>query len=205
MLYRIPETPSPERVREYVELWYSTQSYIEADRALRLLFVELCQSNNSMSHILLKASALNDFYSTNIYKTYAVAEHIYELDIDERLRDGDLKLVEDIADTKVSEGKTRYFYSFASKYCSHHQPDKYAIYDSYVDEMLRYFRRTDGFAKFKNEELRQYDRFMEIIAQFREHYHLDAGEFSRRDIDRYLWQLGKECKRIPDKKQDNGV
>ncbi|UTW70364.1 hypothetical protein KHA80_07545 [Anaerobacillus sp. HL2] len=42
--------------------------------------------------------------------------------------------------------KKKNFYSFATKYCSHHNPLDYPIYDSYVDEVLRHFRNRDGFS-----------------------------------------------------------
>ena len=191
MLDHIPETPSIKHCKTYVEKWHNTQTYEETDNALHLLFIELFPNNDSMSGVLLKTSALNDFYTTNIFNTYAVAEHICKLRIDDRLRAGDLKLIEEIARVELPGNRMRRFYSFASKYCSHHQPEKYAIYDSYVDEMLRYFRDADKFAEFSNNNLRQYKLFMEAIEQFQDYYHLEG--FTLRDIDRYLWQLGKEC------------
>jgi hypothetical protein len=65
--------------------------------------------------VLLKVSALNDFYSTNIYDTHAVARHIEHLRIDESLLSGDLSLVNRIAPVKVGK-KVRNFYSFVTKY-----------------------------------------------------------------------------------------
>lgn len=159
MLDHIPETPSIKHCKTYVEKWHNTQTYEETDNALHLLFIELFPNNDSMSGVLLKTSALNDFYTTNIFNTYAVAEHICKLRIDDRLRAGELKLIEEIARVELPGNRMRRFYSFASKYCSHHQPEKYAIYDSYVDEMLRYFRDADKFAEFSNNNLRQYKLF----------------------------------------------
>jgi hypothetical protein len=73
------------------------------------------------------------------------------LDIDARLHTGDATLVGDIAQVTMDSGKIKNFYSFATKYCSHHMPLEYPIYDSYVDLLLRYFRDVDGFADFKND------------------------------------------------------
>lgn len=64
--------------------------------ALNKLFFELCPKNTDVIDILLKASTLNDFYSTNIFSIYPVAKHIYNLDIDARLKAGDVTLVRDI-------------------------------------------------------------------------------------------------------------
>jgi len=81
------------------------------------------------------------------------------------------------------------FYSFATKYCSHHKPLDYPIYDSYVDEVLKYYRKRDGFALFRNEELKNYSRFKSILEEFRSYYHL--GEYNLKELDKYIWQLGK--------------
>ena len=140
-----------------------------------------------ISDVLLKTASLNDFYSTNIFKIYPLARHIVELDIDGRLRAGDLSLVTDIQ--RVS-GTNRNFYSFASKYCSHHRPLVYPIYDSYVDKVLRYYRRLDGLAKFRNDELKDYERFVELLNKFRLFYNLE--EYGLKEVDKYIWQLGKE-------------
>ena len=114
MLDHIPETPSIKHCKTYVEKWHNTQTYEETDNALHLLFIELFPNNDSMSGVLLKTSALNDFYTTNIFNTYAVAEHICKLRIDDRLRAGDLKLIEEIARVELPGNRMRRFYSFAS-------------------------------------------------------------------------------------------
>ncbi len=90
----------------------------------------------------------------------------------------------------IINGKERNFYSFASKYCSHHNPDSFPIYDAYVDKILAYFRdlkNTDGksFATFTNKALKDYTKFTEVIIKFRDAYAL-------KQIDRYLWITGKK-------------
>ncbi|MGH9929871.1 MAG: hypothetical protein ACREA9_11695 [Pyrinomonadaceae bacterium] len=125
--------------------------------------------------LLLKVSALNDFYSTNIFDTYSVAKHILKKNIDQRLKVGDHSLVNELARVTI-RGKQRNFYSFASKYCSHHFPDWFPIYDSYVEKMLLYYARADYFASFHKNDLKSYGSFVEIIRNFQSHYGL--GQFS---------------------------
>lgn len=185
-----PLEPCKTGVERYLKRWDEQDDYISQELALNKLFFDLCPRNELLEDILLKVSTLNDFYGTNIFKTYSVAKHIFEMQIDERLRIGDLTLVEDIAKTKMPDKSIRNFYSFATKYCSHHRPETYAIYDSYVDSVLRYFRDKDKFASFKNNDLKNYEDFIDIIRTFQEFYGLD--EYSLKDIDRYLWQLGKD-------------
>ena len=105
------------------------------------------------------------------------------------MRQGDVTLVKEIQNVTIN-GVTRKFYSFSTKYCSHHNPNEYPIYDSYVEKVLKYFRKTDKFSKFKNADLKDYQKFKNIIIAFREYY--DLEEFNLKEIDQYLWQLGKE-------------
>lgn len=84
-----------------------------------------------------------------------MAKHICDLDINARLKAVDVTLVGDIQYVTFGETK-KIFYSFASKYCSHHNPLDYPIYDSYVDVVLRHFRDRDSFSDFKNRDLKDY-------------------------------------------------
>ena len=181
--------PSAVEVEKYLKSWKNLKNYKLQEDALDKLFFELLPSNEEISDILLKVATLNDFYSTNIFSVYPVAEHILSLKIDERLRQGDVTLVNEIQNVTIN-GVTRKFYSFSTKYCSHHNPNEYPIYDSYVEKVLKYFRKTDKFFNFKNADLKDYQKFKNIIIAFREYYGLE--EFNLKEIDQYLWQLGKE-------------
>ena len=181
--------PSASEVEKYLKSWKNLKNYKLQEDALDKLFFELLPSNEEISDILLKVATLNDFYSTNIFSVYPVAEHILSLKIDERLRQGDVTLVNEIQNVTIN-GVTRKFYSFSTKYCSHHNPKEYPINDSYVEKVLKYFRKTDKFSNFKNADLKDYQKFKNIIIAFREYYGLE--EFNLKEIDQYLWQLGKE-------------
>ena len=181
--------PSAIEVGKYLKTWKNLKNYQLQEDALDKLFFELLPSNEEISDILLKIATLNDFYSTNIFSVYPVAEHILSLKIDERLKQGDVTLVNEIQNVTIN-GVTRKFYSFSTKYCSHHNPNEYPIYDSYVEKVLKYFRKTDKFFNFKNAYLKDYQKFKNIIIAFREYYGLE--EFNLKEIDQYLWQLGKE-------------
>lgn len=181
--------PCSEELEKGLLSWQQLEDYVVQEEALDELFLRRCPENRSLSDVLLKVATLNTFYSTNIFTVTPVARHILKLDIDSRLAAGDLTLVEDLQRIEIG-GKGKRFYSFATKYCSHHAPHSFPIYDSYVDKILRYFRDTDGFCDFRNVELKSYKRFCEIIFHFRDAYGLQ--EYSVKDIDKYLWQLGKK-------------
>ena len=182
-------TPNKENIETYLNKWNTLENYILQENSLKLLFSELCPKNKDIEHVLLKVSALNDFYSTHIYDTYTVSKHILNCNIDKELNKGSINLVNKIAKVEI-KNKTINFYSFASKYCSHHKPKTYPIYDSYVEKMLMHFKKTDKFTEFKKIELQTYKRFIEIIQKFRQFYNLD--KYSLREIDIYLWLAGKE-------------
>lgn len=181
--------PSVKEVKKYLKEWDKTDEYKEKEEALNKLFFEICPKNTDIKDILLKASTLNDFYSTNIFSIYPVAKHIQDKGIDSKLKKGDISVVSDIQNVTIA-GKNKNFYSFASKYCSHHNPEEYPIYDSYVDRILRYFRKCDKFSDFKNEDLKDYVEFKKILLKFRDYYGLN--EYSLKQIDQYIWQLGKK-------------
>lgn len=185
-----PSKPTAVVVSRQLSKWRDSDVYQTQDRALWNLFNKHCPYNTGFEDVLLKVSVLNDFYSTNIFDTYSVAKHILELQIDSRLAAGDLGVVNDVASTTI-KSKKKYFYSFASKFCSNHRPEVFPIYDSYVDKMLSYFGGRDRFFKFTKSELRDYRRFVPIVQAFRSHYRLT--EFSLREIDTYLWLEGKRC------------
>lgn len=165
------------------------ENYRLEEASLGLLFHSLCPENKQIEHVLLKVSALNDFYSTNIFDTYSVAKHILNKDIDTQLWANDYSLVNDIAKISI-KGKTRNFYSFASKYCSHHKPNNYPIFDSFVEKMLLHYKSTDRFNGFNKSDLKNYAHFIEIIKGFQSFYKLES--FSLRQIDIFLWLAGKE-------------
>lgn len=185
---QVPD-PSPEQVEYYLRAWDELENYRLQEDALDRLYLSLCPKNTDMSDILLKVVALNDFYSTNIFSVYPVAKHILSLNIDDRLKAGDVTLVADIQKVTIN-GVEKNFYSFATKYCSHHNSLDYPIYDNYVDKLLCYFRDRDGFAEFKKDELKDYVNFKGALINFRSFYKLDI--YNLKQIDKYIWQLGKE-------------
>lgn len=185
-----PLTPSPSLMSEYLGKWEQLENYRLQEASLGLLFHSLCPENKKIEHVLLKVSALNDFYSTNIFDTYSVARHILKKDIDARLEANDYSLVNDIAKISI-KGKTKNFYSFASKYCSHHKPTSYPIFDSFVEKMMLHYKTEDSFNIFDKVDLKDYRRFIEIIKGFQSFYKLE--KFSLREIDIFLWLAGKEC------------
>lgn len=85
----IVEHPSKEQVAYYLKAWDEQENYVLQERALDKLFFHTYPNNTDINDILIKASSLNDFYSTNIFSIFTVAKHILSLDIDKKLHEGD--------------------------------------------------------------------------------------------------------------------
>lgn len=185
-----PTRPTAELIRTRLAQWDTLENYRLQEQSLALLFKKLCPANTEIEHILLKVTALNQFYSTNIYDTFSVSKHILDKRIDARLVKGDHLLVNDLAPVTIS-GKTRHLYSFASKYCNHHFPDAFPIYDYFVERMLLHYAGADGFYAFTKADLKTYPRFVQVISEFRTFYGL--REFTLRQLDIFLWLVGKQC------------
>lgn len=181
--------PCKKEVEKYLKQWDSLENYVLQESALDKLFLKTYPKNKDINDILIKATSLNDFYSTNIFSIFPVAKHICKLNIDKRLRNFDETLVNEIANVNIN-GKNKNFYSFATKYCSHHFPKNYPIYDSYVEKVLMYFQKKDKFYVFTKNDLKNYSCFKNILIQFKQYYNI--AEYSLKDINRYIWQLGKK-------------
>jgi hypothetical protein len=159
------------------------------ERALKELFNQF-PGNSDPSHVLLKVVTLNRLYSTQILAVTDVAQHIHRnaQGIDSALAAGFPQIVDTIARVTISiSGKERNNFSFATKYCSWHNPESYPIWDSRVDRYLWTLQKQDQFAPFfkKNADLWDYPKFREVIIAFRDFYGL--GSFTFKDTDKFLY------------------
>ena len=181
--------PSGKQVENYLKLWDSLENYVLQESSLRKLFSKTYPLNNSLDEVLIKVCSLNDFYSTNIYSPFTIAKHIVALNIDDSLSKHDIRIVDRIARVKIN-GRKFNFYSFATKYCSHHKPRTFPIYDFYVEKMLWYYRERSKFFKFSKPDLKSYPKFKQILESFRKYYGLK--KYDLKQIDQYLWLAGKK-------------
>jgi hypothetical protein len=127
-------------------------------------------------------------YSTRIrdIDVEPLAQHVVRLSIDPPLDQGDLCAVERIYKCPP----LKMYYSFATKFCSWHNPTAYPIYDHNADECLWSYQKQDGFANFRRQDLGYYEKFVAIVTAFRNHYGLSC--FSFRLLDKFLVRSGGE-------------
>lgn len=184
------EVPMPDvkNVNDYLIKWNKDKELKEGEDCLSNLF-STHPNNTKIEDILLKCACLNQLYSTNIFAIYQMAKHIEALKIDSRLKSGDESLIDDIANITL-KGKNKRFYCFATKYCCLHEKDKFPIYDKFVEKVLVCYNKNYKFSTFKKRDLKDYNTFKQVVIDFRKHFSLTSFNF--REIDKFLWQVGKE-------------
>ena len=178
------EIPNAELVGASIKRFDREHELVES--TLAELFAQY-PDNSDLRHVLLKVVAVNTLYHSCIYALETVARHIHEhgKEIDAALASGSLGIVDTIAKVRV-QGRVHNFFSFATKYCSWHQPEKFPIYDSRVDRYLWTLQTEHPFAPaFIHPHLWDYPKFHNIVVAFRDFHGL--SEFSFKDIDKFLY------------------
>lgn len=143
--------------------------------------------NTDIRHVLLKVLVLNKLYGTMIrdIEVETVAKHIVGLGIDPLLVQGSLQAVTLITDCP----NVRQYLSFASKFCSWHNPTAYPIYDGNVRECLSSYQKQDSFAQFRNkEDLYYYQKLFDAVLAFSSHYGLNSLTFKQ--LDKFMYRVG---------------
>ena len=177
--------PTVDLVKEHCIAFDEKATIKLVEEALALLRTHLAR-NTEISHVYLKALALNKLYSTRVEDRHVepLARHIAGLDIDQCLDQGDLGVVDRIADCP----DIKRYLSFASKYCSLHRPETYPIWDGNARECLWSYQLQDQFGDFPNDDLWVYQKYVKIVLAFRYHYRLNC--YSIRQLDKFFYLSG---------------
>ena len=156
--------------------------------------------NTDLSHVLWKVALLNPLYqlhipaySPDIPDLLDVARYINSnaQEIDSALTLGSPEIVYKITSVSVPGKNHRYYYSFATKFCSWHNPDSYPIWDSHVDNYLWTLREQGRFADaafVHHQSLYDYPTFFRIMTAFRREFGLESLSFKQ--IDKFLYLDG---------------
>ena len=191
--------PSPQSVNSAVLKKKRELKYNDNIKTLKNVLYH-CPKNNKLSEIYLKIIILNELRSIKVYYPYELAKHIYELKIDKKLKKKELDIVEQIANIKINNNVKKY-YVFATKYCSWHNSKFYPMFDSYVEKALKAYRkkgekkynRDNSFFNFKNDDLKNYKNFVNIIKNFKSQFGLNRIGLIK--IDCFLWKEGERIKK----------
>lgn len=202
---KIIETPSAKQVKDCLKQREEMAKrdpyfvYVPQKEFLDNWFREVFPKNNNLKEILTKAYILDSLYLTRTATKYLdkFAENLIQMkNFDQRLKDGDRKLVNEIAYVEINKQDHKTIYSFATKYSSFHYPENYPIYDSNVERTLMHFK--NDFLKFKGDDLRNYPKFYKVLSKFKEFYGLE--EFNWIEIDQYLFLKGRKLKNLKGRK-----
>ena len=163
-------------------------TYPVQEQIINLLFRQQFPfQNNNLDIVKVKTSTLNLYYGTFIIATNKLAHGIFNItDIDTRLKNGDLSLVDDIATILPRRN-----YSFATKYCACHNPNAFPIYDRYVAERLAQIICKGRLAGFSGsltkirQNLKVYSYYVSVYDAFIKQF--DLQTLTYRQVDLYLW------------------
>ena len=187
--------PSINQKEYYHSLWNSPayEAYRIQENVLKQIWQKY-PDNKNLKEIEVKVKTLNLYYSTNVIATNKVAKSIHSIKrLDKCLEDGNLSVVKKIAHLSLADEKQRNFYSFATKYCSFHNPKKYPIYDFYVQDLLYRYQKQENFypGKITRNSITnylKYDEYKNIIDCFISYFDLHC---SYKELDMYLWTMGR--------------
>ena len=212
MKQKIVKIPTHALVDSYISKWHKLDNYVNQEIALNKLFKILLPKNDKFEDVLLKVTVLNKFYSTKILDTYSLSTKIVEIKkLDDRLKKGDMSLIDEISVIPIG-GQKRSFYSFASKYCNHHNEEAFPVFDSFVEKVIMYLiindRETIINSNTISNEMKtllsskitksriqaflreKYKNFTSVLTDIRHVYKLENVSYS--DFDKFLWLWGKD-------------
>lgn len=147
--------------------------------------------------VSIKVAALNQLYSTAIqYITPVVNKIVCNIPRDYKnlSENGYAALVDSISTaTWVSptpeKNHSRTNLSFASKYIHFLSNCKIPIYDSYIWIVMIGYLKQEKYEKYSFNPPENYEYFYQVFIKFKEHFNLQQK--SNYEIDKFLWQYGK--------------
>ena len=192
---------------------FDNQEQLKED-SLEMLFRGLPELENDARMILVKVTCLNEFYSTRLNSNPAksspsrkiavdiatMAEHISMLIENQELADliafGDAKAVDLIRwIPNKAAGIYSDAYSFATKYCSWHNPEAYPIVDGYSKAMVYYLfcslfgTMLEG-VRITYSALQDYETFCRLFNELKTWINnrcAPSKEYSVKDCDKLFW------------------
>lgn len=168
--------------------------------------------NKDKSIVAMKISLLDLTNGTNLSRNLGkngglnkLAEKITQIDFDERVKNGDIELVEELARWSKQEiGKN--LFSFVSKYCLYHNlhcynRDDYVIYDSIISKNIHKYITEDEYHDITGKKLHKnsfekmkdnfnYKQYKEIIDYILKKNKITIDK-PHRHLDWFIWYSNK--------------
>lgn len=175
--------PFEKTLKKYLDIFAGQEMYFVNDVKNLELF-KSTPGNAIAGDVRTKISALNDSDIRKADLEEVMINHIVQLNIDGRLMQNDVTVVEDIAHITRQE-KQYHLLHFASVYCNFHKPDVFPIYsDQYHDFYKRYI------AEYKLQldplKLNSYDVFSKALNDLVKRLEL-TGKMNYLQLRKFAW------------------
>jgi len=172
-----------ETLKKYLDTFSRQEMYFLSDNRNLELF-QTIPLNTTTDHILTKVSAINDPDVSNHGIINDMVAHILNLAIDERLKKGDLSVVEDIA-TATFQGHAYHLLHFASVYCNFHRPEVFPIFS---DQHLAFYKKyiKENHLPLDPEKMDTYDVFSKALNDLLKRLDL-TGKMNYLHIRKFGW------------------
>ncbi|MDY5968784.1 MAG: hypothetical protein SPJ13_02035 [Bacteroidales bacterium] len=193
--------PTTEEVEKSLMTYYNDDFYHKyRDEATTLQYLyQTYRGNHHQNQVHVKVAVLDDFFGYHLSHSYQLSQHIVSMNIDERLKQGDVCVVNDICNVlyPVDKEERNRLYSFATRYCNQHEAQRFPIYDSYSETCMAEYLIEDLHGQregtsIKPEDMKDYAVFCHVVKLFLEHYNLKCGF---RGLSHYFFVRCEEKKR----------
>lgn len=190
-----------ETIEKYIDE-FDQDSKI-SEEALKEIF-EKYKNTSEESEILIKVILLNKIYSAGLNDNLPLDEtSTAKRNVDVYTMAKKIKGISDdlgkcftddtdpsVAVQKILDEFEEYNrpYSFATKYCNWHNPEKYPIVDRYSKGVLYYYFDK----KYPQADFNDYGNFCKIFNEFKAQCKETFGIDSTKELDKFLWKFGKE-------------
>lgn len=177
-----------ETLKKYLDTFHNQETYFTEDtRNLELYAAN--PANAREEDIRVKLSALTDADFVKLGAIEEMTKHILKLNIDAKLKAGDLSVVEDIANVTLN-GKKQYLLRAASQYCNLHRPDVFPIYsDEHIDFYKNYIKEYN--LKLTENDLMTYKGFSAALNDLVSRLGL-KGKMNYLQIRKFGWLYAKK-------------
>lgn len=188
------EKPTNEFIAKILKL-YTIKDGNELDQNLVKLFKTFNDDKNKFN-VLIKVASLNKIYSTAIVNINPVVDQIIKISSSEsnpKTITEYVEFVDKISKINWTNEKGKSFernnLSFSSKYVHFLSDFETPIYDSYIWIILNGYLGQKNKIKISFENPRNFKEFYATFQKFK----IDLGleNYSNYDIDKFLWQYGK--------------
>lgn len=164
--------------------------------------------NNDIAMVSMKISLIDITNGTNLSRNlgkngglYKLSKKIVDSNFDERVKNGDITIIEELARFTKQEFNKNLF-SFITKYCLYHNfhcynRDDYAIYDSVVSKNLHRYISKEDYKSITGEKLNKnsfskmkdkfnYELYLKVIDKILKQNNITVDK-PHRKLDWFIW------------------